>query len=130
MIIGRDLMQELGIMLDFEHGLIHWGEVQVPMTDMDNLPSFDEVHFATGIREPQSAAEAVERVSKILDAKYAPVTVGSKKIGPDEQRTDGNDDQRTDGELSTQEIQRRVTWADVVKISKNSKFKKEKTSNR
>jgi len=74
MIIGRDLMQELGIMLDFKHGLIHWGEVQVPMTDMDNLPSFDEVHFATGIREPQSAAEAVERVSKILDAKYAPVT--------------------------------------------------------
>ena len=47
--------------------------------------------------------------------------VGSGKIGPDEQRTDGTDDGRTDGELLTQEIQRRVTWADVVKISENSK---------
>ena len=52
--------------------------------------------------------------------------VGSKKIGPDEQRTDGTDDGRTDGELSTQEIQRRVTWADVVKISKKFKIQKEK----
>ena len=58
------------------------------------------------------------------------MAVGSEKIGPDEQRTDGTDDGRTDGELSTQEIQRQVTWADVVKVSKNSKFKKEKTSNR
>ena len=52
--------------------------------------------------------------------------VGSGKFGPDEQRTDGTDDGRTDGKLSTQEIQRQVTWADVVKISRNSKFKKEK----
>ena len=56
--------------------------------------------------------------------------VGNKKFGPDEQRTDGTDDQRTDGELLTPETQLWVTWADVVKISKNSKFKKEKTSNR
>ena len=52
--------------------------------------------------------------------------VGSEKLGPDEQRTDGIDDGRTDGKLSTPETQRWVTWADVVKISKNSKFKKEK----
>ena len=51
--------------------------------------------------------------------------VGNKKFGPDDQRTDGPDDQWTDGVLSTPETQRRVTWADVVKISKNSKLKKE-----
>ena len=54
----------------------------------------------------------------------------TKNLGPDDQRTDGTDLQRTDGELLTPETQRRVTWADVVKISTNSKFKKEKTSNR
>ena len=52
--------------------------------------------------------------------------VGSEKFGPDDQRTDGTDDRRTDGGLSTPETQRRVTWADAVKKSKNSKFEKEK----
>ena len=54
------------------------------------------------------------------------MSVGSGKFGPYEQRTDGTDERWTDGELSTPETQRRVTWADVVKISKNSKFKKKK----
>lgn len=109
MIIGRDLMKELGIMIDFKDGLIHQGAAQVPMTDMDSLPSLREsirssygkrshnshgelkylqghkpkptnpvrtqdAQFATGITEPQIAVDAVERVSQILDAKYAPVT--------------------------------------------------------
>ena len=34
----------------------------------------NEIKLATGIKEPPLAAEAVERVRKILDAKYAPVT--------------------------------------------------------
>ena len=113
MVIGRDLMEELGIMLDFKDGLIHHGHEQVPMHDMDALPSLlrtvksmdgnrsqnskylhesidstivrpkrsvplaknlADAHFATGIKEPPIAADAVERVSQILDAKYAPVT--------------------------------------------------------
>jgi transposase InsO family protein len=112
MIIGRDLMKELGIMLDFKDGLIHQGALQVTMTAMDALPSLrqairsgdgnrphnskagepkdrggsiekprpenpvgpKDAQFATGIEEPQSAREAVERVSQILEAKYAPVT--------------------------------------------------------
>jgi len=74
MIIGCDMMQELGIMLDFKDGLIRWNHMQVAMTDMDNLPTYNDYHFATGIKEPKVAAEAVARVSQILDAKYAPVT--------------------------------------------------------
>ena len=34
----------------------------------------NEIKFATGIREPPLATEAVESVRKILDAKYTPVT--------------------------------------------------------
>ena len=52
--------------------------------------------------------------------------VENKKFSPDEQWTDGTDDGRTDGGLSTPETQQWVTWADVVKISKNSKFEKKK----
>ena len=116
MVIGTDLMKELGIQLDFSNDLIHMGTTQVSMTDIDALPSLRQsirsyygnrshssnarqgmrsqpkpgrpnlqrktnksashadAQFSTGIEEPKSAAEAVERVSKILEAKYAPVT--------------------------------------------------------
>ena len=100
MVIGTDLMKELGIQLDFRNDLIHMGTTQVSMTDIDALPSLRQsirsfygnrshssnarqgmrsqpkpmrpnlqrntttadAHFTTGIEEPKSAAEAVERV--------------------------------------------------------------------
>ena len=88
MIIGRDLMRELGIKLDFGNDVIEYQNLTLPFTDIDELDlrdMMDEVHhatrgfteevqYATGINEPVSAAEAVDRVSKILDAKYAPVS--------------------------------------------------------
>ena len=74
MIIERDLLEQLGIMLDFKNGLIHWDHVQVEMPDMDNLLGFNDLHYTTGIPEPTATAEAIKRVSQILDAKYAPVS--------------------------------------------------------
>ena len=79
MIIGRDVMSELGIALDFKDRLIMYEHIQLPMTDMDNMTPtggrvLNELHYATGIQEPPLAAEAVNRVSQILDAKYAPTT--------------------------------------------------------
>ena len=74
MIIGRDLLRELQIKLNFESDTIDYQHISIPMSDVDDLDKIKEMHFATGIAEPASAAEAVERVSKILDAKYAPVT--------------------------------------------------------
>ena len=49
---------------------------QTPMIGMDKLRvlSLIKVHFAAGIRKPQSAVDAVECVSSILDAKCAPVS--------------------------------------------------------
>ena len=79
MIIGRDVMSELGITLDFKDKLVLYEHIQLPMIDIDNVPArggrfINELHYATGIEEPPLAAEAVNRVSQILDAKYAPVT--------------------------------------------------------
>ena len=84
MVLGRNILSELGIVLDFAKGLIHMGNAQIPMTDVDNLPlnpkdgKFDgeavpvqESYFATNIQEPPLAADAVAHVSQILDAKYA-----------------------------------------------------------
>ena len=36
MIIGRDLMTELGIKIDFENLIVHWKEAEVPMRDPKN----------------------------------------------------------------------------------------------
>eukprot|EP00980_Cylindrotheca_fusiformis_P014988 scaffold4112_cov60-Cylindrotheca_fusiformis.AAC.6 len=72
-IIGRDLMRELGLKLIFDDDVIEFHDLSVPMSDIDVQPR-EELKFATGIKEPASAAEAVDRVSRILDAKYAPVT--------------------------------------------------------
>ncbi|CAJ1940496.1 unnamed protein product [Cylindrotheca closterium] len=73
MIIGRDLMRELGIKMDFEYDMIEYQNLSIPMTDINELDALNDLQFITGIKEPKSTAEAVERVSKILDAKYAPV---------------------------------------------------------
>eukprot|EP00980_Cylindrotheca_fusiformis_P024813 scaffold12526_cov69-Cylindrotheca_fusiformis.AAC.1 len=73
-IIGRDLMQELGLKLNFNDDVIEFYDLSVPMSDIDVQPR-EELKFTTSIKEPASAAEAVDRVSRILDAKYAPVTL-------------------------------------------------------
>ena len=74
-IIGRDLMRELKIKLDFEHDEIECGnEIRIPMKNLDCADQAEDLNYVMGIKEPQSAAEVVERVSQILDAKYAPIS--------------------------------------------------------
>ena len=79
MIIGRDFMEKLGLNLNFKDRTITYEHINIPMTDVDSLPSIggrtlNDLHYVTGIEEPPLAQEAVKRVSEILDAKYAPVT--------------------------------------------------------
>eukprot|EP00980_Cylindrotheca_fusiformis_P000533 scaffold132_cov59-Cylindrotheca_fusiformis.AAC.2 len=59
-IIGRDLMRELGLKLNFNDDVIEFHDLSVPMSDIDVQPR-EELKFATGIKEPASAAEAVDR---------------------------------------------------------------------
>ena len=74
MILGRDMLRELKINLNFEKDSIdlQHGELQIPKTDCDAVS--EDLQYTTGIKEPQSTIDAVKRVSEILDAKYAPIS--------------------------------------------------------
>ena len=74
MILGRDMLRELKINLNFEKDSIdlQHGQLQIPMTDCDAVS--EDLQYTTGIKEPQSTIDAVKRVSEILDAKYAPIS--------------------------------------------------------
>lgn len=65
MIIGRDILQDLGIDLSFSQKQIEWDESQIPFKDAD--ATFDEAYFI-----PDGLEEAAERMKRILDAKYEP----------------------------------------------------------
>ena len=70
MIIGRDLMKSLGLIIDFNHEVLCWDDVTIPMnrTKINNRKEFNEnFQLAT---EPRTVQKATERVTKILDAHY------------------------------------------------------------
>jgi RNase H-like domain found in reverse transcriptase/Reverse transcriptase (RNA-dependent DNA polymerase)/Integrase zinc binding domain len=65
MILGRDMLSELGLVLDFSRNMIIWESGEMPM----------KVRGATRenslfIKEPVPLMHEAERMSKILDAKY------------------------------------------------------------
>ena len=64
-------MNELGLILNFKNKTIDYEHLQVPM----EAPSHSSagLDYITNIPEPKAAAEAVNRVKQILDAKFAPV---------------------------------------------------------
>ena len=65
MIIGRDLMGELGFQLKFDTMEVAWNQIAIPMKPIDATP--DEFFY---IRESEAVSEATNRIKKILDAKY------------------------------------------------------------
>ena len=67
MIIGRDLLEELGINLKFNTGTIEWDEAQLPMRDPGVT---QEQMFLADDAEGKLAVQASERLKAILDAKY------------------------------------------------------------
>ena len=75
LIMGRDLLRELKLKMDFEHDVIEYHDLKIPMRS-PNRPGNDEQEllYSTGIVEPEAAVEAVSRVKNILAAKYAPVS--------------------------------------------------------
>ena len=79
LIIGRDLMHEIGIDLLFSESVMRWNTATVPMAPIskleeDNITSFEEeLMFA---HDPLSTG--AERIQTILDAKYTPADL--KKI--------------------------------------------------
>ena len=70
MIIGTDLMRELGLKLDFKDLTITWDEAVMPFKNRDDT-------FETGFYQADSTAvlESTERIKRILDAKYEKIDV-------------------------------------------------------
>ena len=67
MIIGVELMTELGIILDFKNCEMHWAHRTVAMKDRS---ATRQTSYQVNNREP--VLDATERMKRILDAKYKP----------------------------------------------------------
>lgn len=70
LIIGRDLMKELGIKIDFETDSVSWKNVVVPMKSVD--ATFETSYH---VEDSDAIADATNRIQKILDAKYEPADI-------------------------------------------------------
>jgi hypothetical protein len=72
MIIGQDLLGELGIILNFNNKNVTWDTDTIPMKDRGTLNSQEalvEVYLTAN--EPQTLVSKLYRSTKILDAEYA-----------------------------------------------------------
>ena len=65
MIIGRDLMTELGINLDFFHQKVKWQEAEIPMK-MPNCTLNNSFY----VQDSELLNSEADRIKQILDAKY------------------------------------------------------------
>jgi len=69
MIIGRDLLQDLGILSNFKDHTMTWEKVSLLMRDHNTL--IEEIYV---VHESEILYEATERTKWILEATYEPVT--------------------------------------------------------
>jgi hypothetical protein len=73
MIIGRDLLGEIGIILNFNDHTVTWDTNTIPMKDRGTLNTQDalvEVYLASN--EPKSLVDKFSQSTKILGAEYKP----------------------------------------------------------
>ena len=72
MIIGRDLLGQLGMIIDYKNNLIDWEGIKSPMRDYErlrklNLSSKELKVIIKNTTEPIVTQRATERLVKILD---------------------------------------------------------------
>jgi Retroviral aspartyl protease len=67
MIVGQDLLQELGIVLHFADQTIVWDQARTPMKSYQSLPSNDIVAMES---ESPAVVKATEQMKQILEAKH------------------------------------------------------------
>ena len=67
LIMGRDLLQELGIKIDFSDNTVTWDHAVIPMKNFD--ATFEDAYHLV---DSACVAEATNRIKEILDAKYQP----------------------------------------------------------
>ena len=70
MIIGRDVLTELGINLNFKDMTMQWDTAVIPMKPIDAT-----IENSYAIEDSVAMNDATERIKKILDAKYEPANI-------------------------------------------------------
>ena len=65
MILGRDLLEFLGIDICFSDNTVKWGSSSMPFKDAESA-----VRDAYYVQDTDSVTDATERMKRILDAKY------------------------------------------------------------
>ncbi len=87
MIIGREMMEDLGIDIRFSDHTIQWDNSEMPFKDMANDNLAETYH----IDDPESIKNSIERTKTILDNDYAiadlrKVAEDQTHLTPDEQK--------------------------------------------
>jgi hypothetical protein len=82
MIVGRDLMSQLGIILDFDRQTMTWDESTIKMKEYEDLSDINSPinEFYWHEYESQALNDASSRLKKIIDVKYEPADLD--KIAP------------------------------------------------
>ena len=79
MLIGRDLLSELGIQFDFKSHTMTWDDSTINMKDPDILSCLtmpeNDFYWHKEALESQALNDATSRIKKILDAKYEPANL-------------------------------------------------------
>ena len=68
MIIGRDILLELGINLNFKDMMVQWDTAIIPMKEINST-----IENLYAVEDSEAVHDATERIKKILDAKYASI---------------------------------------------------------
>jgi hypothetical protein len=86
MIIGKDLLGELGIILYFNDYTVTWNTDTIPMKDRGTLNTQDailEAYLASN--EPKHLVDKFSQSTKILDAEYKPAVLEEETPMAEEQ---------------------------------------------
>ena len=72
MIIGTDLLKELGMIIDYKLKVVHWDQVAIPMKNRET--TVQEACPMLADLEAGPVQQATQRMKNILDAKYERMT--------------------------------------------------------
>jgi hypothetical protein len=78
MIMCRDLLGELGIIINFNDHTVTWNTDTIPMKDRDistlsSIEAVTEVYMIAN--EPQTLRDEFSRATKVLDTEYKPASL-------------------------------------------------------
>jgi hypothetical protein len=76
MIMGRDLLKELGIIMNFNDHTVNWDTDTIPMKDRGTLSSVEAlIEIYMNANEPQALRDEYSQATKILDAECKPASL-------------------------------------------------------